>query len=244
MLNSLRRFLGLSKEKQESEFAEFEEFKSYASWFIKPGDVVTVDPSTIDVSTEFSMLFPLLSDLIRKARVLSVQINSDQYKLYSWTTRNRPGSCGWLCKQETEGDSALPLLHEHRVLLQNIGGIKERYNEPEDILSNNYNFLFLESECQAGLSGWEEYYHEMCKEENKSPRDIKDLVSFAVEANGNATLYNVVTKGVYLFAHDHAFTYVTQVPDEPPYTFYYINGVRNFVDYVELLAKQWLDEIE
>lgn len=72
---------------------------------------------------------------------------------------------------------------------------------------------------------------------------VDNMVSFVSEANGAETLYDLDTKQVYLFSHDHSFDYVTFVPNQPRYTFHYINGVENFTDYVEALARQWVDHV-
>ncbi|MBO9634094.1 MAG: hypothetical protein J7578_13345 [Chitinophagaceae bacterium] len=73
---------------------------------------------------------------------------------------------------------------------------------------------------------------------------LRNLISFVGEANDAETLYDIKTKKVYLFSHDHSFTYVTTVEGQPKYTFHHINGVINFVDYVEALATQWTSHIE
>jgi hypothetical protein len=188
-------------------------------------------------------MFPILNSLINKARVLDVKINADSYQLFSWTTKEGK-SCGWLCKVEPANISDIQILPEHQLLLDNIGGIKESYNQPEDAFSSNQNFLFIKSECNRGSSYWTEYYHDMCKDENAEPIPVDNLISFVCEANGAQTLYDLQTKQVYLFADDHSFDYVTFMEGQPQYTFHYINGVTHFIDYVEALAGQWINYIE
>ena len=223
-------------------FSDFEDFKSEVSFFIKQNDKIDVTTGELTVNKDFEKIFPSLNKLMNKARILNVKINSLDYKLYSWTTSDG-GSCGWLCKIEPENVSQIEILPEHQLLLDSIGGIKESYNEPYSF-TNNQNFLFTKSKCHRGAEYWTEYYEEMCEEEKVTPMNVENLTSFADEANGGKTLYDLNTKQVYLFSHDHAFDYVTFMPGQPEYTFHYINGVNNFVDYVETLSKQWEEHIE
>jgi len=224
-------------------FTDFEDFKSDITWFIKPTDSIKLLDGTAITSSGFAKTFPTLNSLINKARVLDVKINADSYQLYSWSTKEGK-SCGWLCNIEPSNISDIQILPEHQLLLDNIGGIKESYNQPEDAFSNNQNFLFIKSECKRGSGYWTEYYYDMCKDENVEPIPVDNLISFVCEANGAQTLYDLQTKQVYLFADDHSFDYVTFVEAQPQYTFHYINGVNHFIDYAEALAQQWINYIE
>jgi hypothetical protein len=223
-------------------FTDFEDFKLERSYFIRRTDKVIVTSGNITISPEFEKTFPVLNNLMRKARVLDVALRKDTYKLYSWTAKDGL-SCGWLCKIEAPETSNIEILPEHQLLLDNIGGIRECFNEPEDAFTNNQNFLFIKSECKRGLD-WIEYYYESCRQNNLEPIPVDNLVSFVHEANGAETLYHIKTRQIYLFSHDHCFDYVTFVEGQPEYTFHYINGVSNFIDYVETLASQWRDHIE
>jgi len=218
-------------------FIDFESFKSNLSWFIRTDDHVAVETGTILINSVFAATFPTLNTIIQKARVLDVTINADVYKLFSWTTHDGY-SCGWLCKQEPADISAIEILPEHQLLLDTIGGIKESYNQP-DSFSNNQYFLFIKSLCAPGIGGWDIYYRMACEEGEFVSFPADNLVSFVQEGNGDLTLYDRESRQVYLFAHDHAFDYVTMVNGQPDYTYYTINGVNSFIDYVESLAEQW-----
>jgi len=223
-------------------FTDFEDFKSDISSFIKPADNVKVTDGTVITSIHFAESFPTLNRLINRARVLDIEINNIAYKLYSWTTGTE--SCGWLCKIEPASISNIELLPEHQLLLDNIGGIQESYNQPEGAFTNNQNFLFIKSECTRGTGYWTEYYHDMCENTDTKPIPVGNLISFVYEANGAQTMYDLKTKQVYLFSHDHSFDYVTFLEGQPEYTFHYINGVNNFIDYTEMLANQWTNHLE
>ncbi|MCD0489939.1 hypothetical protein LPB86_16980 [Pedobacter sp. MC2016-14] len=223
---------------------DFETFKNEISWFFDQSDEVEFLDSVkeIHLSDNFENTFPVLTALLKQARVLNLKINNQLFKLFSWTNKDG-SSCGWLNKIEKEDISELQLIEEHKLLLKEIGGIQESYHQPEESLCNNQNFMFIESECSLGIGGFEEYYEEMCNEEGKEPIDFKHFICFVEEANGNATVYNPKSKDVFLFAQDHCFENVESVENQPEYTFYKINDVNNFVDYVETLASEWRNEI-
>ncbi|MFV0541423.1 MAG: hypothetical protein ACK5MZ_09345 [Aestuariibaculum sp.] len=224
---------------------DFEEFKNDVSWFINQSDKIDfLDTKTqIKLTEKFCNTFPVLSNLISEARILTLTINKQLYKLFSWTNKNGL-SCGWLNKIEQNTSSNLPLIEEHKLLLNEIGGIQESYNQPEPSLSNNQNFMFIESECSFGINDWDNFYGDLCEEENVEPINYKNFICFVVEANGGATTYNPKTKEILLFSHDHCFDNVKVLENQPEYTFHTINNVVNFVDYVETLATEWKNEIK
>jgi len=224
---------------------DLESFKKDISWFINPSDKVEFLDSKKDfvLSNNFKNTFPILAEHIEQARILDLKINDQLFKLFSWTSKDNL-SCGWLTKIENEKISDLKLIDEHKLLLKEIGGIQESYNQPEESLCNNQSYMFIESECSLGIGDWDEYYEEMCNEEVNQSIDFKQYICFVEEANGNLTLYNPLTKEVFLFAHDHCFENVEFLENQPEYTFHKINNVINFVDYVETLASEWKNEIK
>lgn len=222
---------------------DFETFKTDITWFVKPADKVELLDTTLNycLTDDFQATFPILTNLIQKSRVLNFTINNQQYRLFSWTNKDNK-SIGWLNKIESDKTTDIELIDEHELLLKEIGGIQETYNQPEPGLSNNQNFLFIKSECSKGIGGWDDYYEMMCEEENKPQIDYKDFICFVQEANGDVTLYDKNTKEVMLFAHDHSFDNVEFLENQPQYTFHKINGIKTFVDYVESLATEWTNE--
>ena len=231
---------------------DFEIFKEECSWFIKQTDKIEIKNINIDYSKDFSNTFPMLFQLVSKARVAGVVLTRTSknketiynYRLYSWDIKNG-NTAGWLCRIESNS-SVIEILPEHQLLVDNIGGIEESY-DPEyecetDKLTDNQNYLFTKSECEPMDKDLKDFYLDTCEEEELKPLNTDNLLTFAVEANGNATYYDLQTKKVLLFASDHDFDYITEVENQPEYTFYTINEVNIFVDYVEKLAKQWLDE--
>ncbi|TGM79086.1 hypothetical protein EHR04_04880 [Leptospira levettii] len=132
------------------------------------------------------------------------------------------------------------LIEEHNLLLEYLGGIVETYNDPENSLTNNQNFIFLKSKCQTGLKNWEYYYEEIVDDQKCQKIDYKKLTIFAEEANGNLTLYDKIKKEVFLFAPDHSFSNVIKIENQPEYSFYKFSKIQNFNDYVETISKQWI----
>jgi hypothetical protein len=231
---------------------DFEIFKKECSWFIQQTDKVEIKEAKIDCSKDFSTMFPLLTWLLSKARVADVTLTrtkkkketTHNYRLYSWNTKSG-NTAGWLCRIEPN-NSTFEILPEHQLLVDNIGGIEESYEEQEcktEKLTDNQNHLFIKSKCERMDNDLKDFYLDTCKDNNLQPLNTDSLITFAVEANGNATYYDLKTKKVLLFATDHCFDYVTKMENQPEYTFYTINEVKNFVDYVEKLARQWLEEV-
>lgn len=223
---------------------DFETFKKDINWFIRPNDLVTLydTESVLNLSDNFTSTFPKLSQLIQKARKLEFSVNNNPYRLFSWTNKYNK-SCGWLTKIELEDTDNIVLAKEHELLLKEIGGISESYHQPEPALTNNQDYLFLKSACITGIGEWEEYYENLCEEEHKQPIQYNDFICFALEVNGNMTMYEKNSGKVLLFAHDHWFENVDPLEDQPEYTFYTIQDVDNFVDYVEKIAEEWSEAV-
>lgn len=222
--------------------ADFDEFKSQVSWFIKKSTQVEIRlTEDLPLSSDFKDTFPTLTRLIGKARVTSLTIDFLPYKLYAWDNKNGE-ICGWLCKIESE-EINKKFIEEHTLLLNNIGGIKESFNQP-DSFSNNQNFMFIASECKTGIQPYENYYADLCNEQGIKQNNYSHLISFVQEANGSLTLYDTISKQVLLLSHDHSFDYVEALENEPENTFYRFTNANTFTDYAEKLAEQWLNKIE
>lgn len=227
---------------------DFQKFTECISWFFETDDNLEFVDSKFVSSEIFKFTFPKLNYLMSKSRVLDIKLTSGnkiiQYKLYSWTSLENQNS-GWLCKIENQ-EIDIKILEEHKILLGNIGGIMETYYLGENNvqkLTNNQKFLFTKSKCSKWLY-WEDYYVELCKNERVQKIITTELVCFVVEANGNATYYDLENKQVFLFAPDHSFKNVEILDGQPEYTFYKIKGIENFTDYVEVLSQQWIDIIQ
>ncbi|KFF03070.1 hypothetical protein [Chryseobacterium luteum] len=230
---------------------DFENFKQEVSWFVGQNDSVEIRHIISKTfSPELISTFPALYKLLlQSTSILSVDITTSKnkksnYYLYTWTDRNGL-KCGWLCKTE-KIQTEIDVIAEHQLLLNEMGGITETYHHFDteaEMLTDNQNFIFTQSLLTKGLGDWIDLYDQVCKDENVKQTDTKDLICFAEEANGNETFYDPDTKQVLLFAPDHSFENVEVLKGQPEYTFYTINHVTTFVDYVETLARQWLENI-
>lgn len=221
---------------------DLEAFTGHMSWLFHPSTISDVTETEIELSEKFTVTFPILTTLINQARVLSIKIEQQPYYLFSWTNKDNQ-NFGWLNKIENNIPTTLPFIEEHQLLLEEIGGIQESFNQPDPSFSNNQEFMFVGSECTTGINDWNDYYEEICNKEEKPQIDYRNFISFVMEANGNSTIYDPKTKEVFLFAHDHAFNNVDLLENQPKYTFYRFHNIISFVDYVEALALEWKNEL-
>lgn len=220
---------------------DFESFKdNNRSLFFKVKEY-KYEEGLLDLDSEFNATFKYLGNLLHQARVLDVRLDSNMYKLLSWTDKETLEPYGFLVKLEVI-DINLPFIHNHKLLLKNLGGIFETFNQRDEFyMAINQNFIFLQSGCRKGLGDWRMIYEDICRKKDKNPVDTEDWIMFALEANGNRTFYDPVTEEVFLWAPDHNFNFITPLPGQPEYTLYTINGINTFTDYVETLAQQWLE---
>ncbi|WP_299315052.1 hypothetical protein [uncultured Aquimarina sp.] len=211
------------------------------SWFFNETDKVEIEIKSFDLSADFKLIFPKLTKLIDCARITHLQINNVPHILFAWNDIDGE-IFGWLNKIEDRENLYHQLSNEHKILLQNIGGIQESFNQPDDSLTNNQNFMFIGTKCSFGIGSWNEYYKETCDEENVEPIDHSNLICFVEEANGNLTFYNPTTNDIILFASDHCFDDITPLNEQPEYTFYKYDNIKSFPDYVEKIADEWMEE--
>jgi hypothetical protein len=219
------------------------------TWLIAEGDEVEVSPSRMACDGLFQPTaasvgaFPTLSRLLSLARVTEVKINGQLYHLYGWTDL-AGRSLGWQCLPPDPTGDHRDFLSDHALLLSCFGGIRERWNEPLTWLLNLNSALTSES-TRAGFNGWDEYYLDLCEDRGIQPVvDPADYRSFALEANGNCTIYHHITGQVLMFAHDHSLDHIEVLSGCPEYTLYTIKSCPNFRTWVETVAEQWLQYIK
>ena len=223
---------------------DFKAFQTEISWFIGTNSKVEFEVSKeIRLSEEFRTTFPELTGLILKSRQTYLKIDDINYILFAWDSKEGE-VCGWLNQQETVEEYKHELIEKHELLLRNIGGIRESFNQPEGSFTNNKNFIFIGSECSRGIGDWDDYYSMMCEDEGKTEIDYSTFLTFSHEVNGDLTLYEPVAEELYLFSHDHSFENVDFVKDQPEYTFHTFKNINTFGSYVEELARQWKEVID
>ncbi len=228
------------RKKKPSGNQDFETFRSKISWFLNSNSKILFNQSEeLRLSKEFKTAFPNLTKLILRSRQTYLTIDQTNYILFAWDTVDGQ-ICGWLNQQESEEEYKYELIEEHRLLLRNIGGIKESFNQSDDSFTNNQNWLFIGSECLKGIGDYDGYYSMKCEEEGKKELEHAGLITFVYEVNGALTLYDPITKRVLLFSHDHSYENIDFMANQPKYTFHTFKKVDSFSDYVEELANQLL----
>ena len=221
---------------------DFIHFKTANKNFFRWEHVVELSKKTVTLSDKFQQVFPQLTRLLSLANARNIVIDHELHTLYTWENTNAK-PCGWLCKNE-EFPLDFPLIPSHQMLLSEMGGIRESYGSNEKDLGLCQNFFFIGSCCEIGLGNRTKFYEELCQAQGYQPLKTGGMVTFVLEASGNRTLYDIKSEKVLLYASDHNYDYVTPVPHQPEYTFYTIHGVDTFTDYVELLARQWLEFVK
>jgi hypothetical protein len=229
---------------------DFESFRSHLGCFFIRNKVSYIGKSVLNPNRRFIDRFPYLWNILSKARVHTLDVNSEEHLLLCWDSRYGE-TCNWLIDRGRYRNHSSGLGMTHTMFLEGLGGIKESYFGPDQTiidgvhyncaLTSNQNFMFNSSECKIGLGRWQLFYEDRCLFDDKAAMDTSSLVLFALEANGNSALYERQTEQILLFAHDHNFNFIAPLPNQPEFTFYTINGAPTFTDYVELLARQWLE---
>jgi len=229
----------------------FKEFQKQVSWFNhkqKPLEIFEIE--SFDLTTKFRSIFPNLSKIIDKSHKTGVELAGKSMVLFTWEIGEEIS--GWMCQFDSP---RVPIIREHRILIDNIGGIMESFNGPISIelegvnynqaLNLNQRFMFTGSMCSDFSDcDWFDPYLEWCEKIGASPIDISNSTFFTREANGDNFFYDRSTKDVLLFAHDAGYQFIEPVANQPNRSLYTINGVRKFDEFVELLGKQWLSYIE
>jgi hypothetical protein len=222
---------------------DLQTFQQKAPWLLKKDAIDEYDIcQRLFLDADFKKKFPKMAFLVNKARIINIKArDARQYQLFSWDSKAGP-LCGWLLQKENNADFNIKLSDSHELLLQNIAGIKGTYNSTDNMFSNNHNFIFLKSECKHGIgSVWNDFYKIRCTQTASKPIIHDNLLVFASEHGNQYTMYHPDNESIIVFMTDPGYTYLKQIDGQPYATFFTINGVHTFTDYVETLAQQWLD---
>lgn len=226
---------------------DLQDFLKDVTWFFSEIDEIEVSGiGSFECSKEFEDKYPFLTLLLKKARITKIQYQNQNYELYGWTNKSLQ-SFGWLCLGCNKEINIIekPLHPDHILLLENFGGIIERWNEPENIWLNNLNNALTYEDAVIGFNGWEDVFKELCEMDGVEVKiNPDDFISFAFEANGNLTMYHKESGKVLMYASDHLFDFVSTLDNYPEYTLYKINNCHTFRDWVETVAIQWLKQIK
>lgn len=227
---------------------EFLAFYQEKSWWFEAFDTLQITKTyqTFPFSQQFLQTFPTLAQLIQQANICEITCDEQNFRLFSWHCQDNV-TRGWLNKIETldyQQGICQDFIAEHNLLLNEIGGIQECSENPNNSFSNNQNFMFVGSECRQAMFYNLNEYLDDCRIENISPIDFENWICFVEEANGGEIIYNPKTTEVLMVTGDHCFNYVTPLVGQPSDDYiYHIDGVTTFVDFVEQFALQWLSII-
>lgn len=231
---------------------DWDDFSHHAVWVVNKFSAVEVQETrsaaagVFNPSPAFIKAYPVLTQLLSRARVTPIVAGQVAYLLYGWTGQDER-SLGWLSPTLDAPLMKNQLHSDHRLLLRFFGGVEAQWNEPVDenwLL--NLNWAPCEKDCEIGFGeGIEDYYLDLCEQEEIEPSlDVNQYISFAVEANSNTTAYHRRTSEVVMFAHDHCFDYLTPLASCPDYSFYTLNNCPDFRSWVENVAGQWLRVVQ
>ncbi|MBS2031110.1 MAG: hypothetical protein JST54_24625 [Deltaproteobacteria bacterium] len=209
-------------------------------WFLEPGEKAEVNnlrpAGSWSADEEFQAMFPVLSDLLRRAELTELTLEGAAHILFTWDGDTNPQS--WLCPSPSSNPPS-GLHPAHATLLRFFGGIVERANEPSGTWLLNQNDVLTAREAAHDASFLKDYEWAFSKSAGGIPIVLTDFYSIAREANGNTTLCHRRDGTILLFATDHAFKHVTPLAGCPEYSLYTLNGVERFAEWVNVIARQW-----
>lgn len=213
---------------------DWEHFLHEVSWFLEPGQNVSVgreqawDRESIDE-------LPVLSAILGSARLTPVSVDGSAYELLTWGSDDRRG---WLCRPPQEsGDESITQVHKS--FLRICGGIVEKFGEPDTWWLNQDEVLTVDA-ARVGVADvladyawlWDDHGLEL-------PISPDEYYAVAVEANGNLTLAHRDDGRILLFAPDHAFSGVTPLAGCPPYSLLTIDDVPDLATWIEVCSAAW-----
>jgi hypothetical protein len=222
---------------------DWDVFIDYIPWFLDAGANVRVSERRdgFQLPSSVAAIFPSLAHLLAQSYVTHVSVNDVSYQLLAWDTEDGQ-RMGWLCLPP-ERNIQNNIHVDHTKLLHSFGGIIERFNEPDDTWLLNHNDALTGREALHDASFINDYMWAFDDAGLDLPIRSSDYYSLAREANGNTTLCHRTTGQVLLFAPDHAFDFVVPFDGCPEYTLYQLTGVVTLRDWVDAIARQWLEHV-
>lgn len=214
---------------------DWEQFLREVSWFVQPGDTVTVG-ETRPLTRGSVAGLPELSALLGLAALTPVRVADDAYELMAWGPRD--ARRGWLCRPP-RGAVRASVPPVHRSFWAVCGGIVERFGDPGTWWENQNEVLTADAARvpvadAVGQYGW------LWEEDGMEITvNLDEYYAVAVEANGNLTLAHRDDGRLLLFAPDHSFTRVTPLAGSPPYSLLTIDNVPDLATWIEVSAAAW-----
>ena len=255
-------------------------------WVFSQKDVRALPAAELRLDAEFVRRFPKLTRLMRLARVTDFRTSRKKvvrsqrrdglfpseevtYRLFAWTIPDGHVVAWPVSPYES---IAVPdrttISEDHRLILQNLGGINyigaiagdSELDEENLNFAANQDFVFgLDApvlDTKLWIKGYDHDFKSGGPDVTIAPYvdfHAPEWVCFAKEANGNSLLYDSKTDKVLLFSGDDCFDYVKPSDDyrwqchSGSYKRDYllrIEGVVTLRDWAEKLAEQWLAAVE
>lgn len=207
-------------------------------WLVGDADAVTVGTPNhpFRPTRRLMAAFPRLTAILCCARQTEVELSTGRHILFAWGEPDS-GVRAWLCPlaSEVAPPGAAP---DHQILLECLGGIVERFNEPANNWLLNHNHTLTAAEVARDASFMEDYSWAF-QECGGIPIAVAAWYPAAWEANGNCVLCARGTGELLFFAPDHADPNLTPYDRCPMYTLHTCRGARSLREWVEGFASQW-----
>lgn len=211
-------------------------FVDEVSWFVEPGQAVTVGDARPWSRPPVAAL-PVLSELLGSATVTPVSVADEAYELLAWGPPD--DRRGWLCLPPRDGDGE-PVAEIHKLFWRVCGGIVESFAAPTTWWSNQDEVLTAGARRVQVAEVLADYAWIWEDEGLQVPIDPDEYYVAAVEANGNLTLARRDDGRLLLFAPDHAFPDVTPLHGCPPDSLLTIDHVPDLAAWIEACAAAWI----
>ena len=213
--------------------SDWERFLREVSWFLEPGQHVTVGEPRPWARGRVDGL-PQLSDLLAAATCTPVTVAGHSYEVLAWGEPD--DRCGWLCHPPTRADGTVAPMHNR--FWQCSGGIVERFGEPSTWWTNQ-NEVLTAAAARVPAAEVLADYAWVWHDNGLQVPAVDAYYVVAVEANGNLTLAHRQDGQLLLFAPDHAFDGVTALAGCPPYSLLTIDTVPDLTTWIEVCAAAW-----
>ncbi|MEV0564097.1 hypothetical protein [Dactylosporangium sp. NPDC050588] len=210
-------------------------FLTEVSWFLEPGQPVTVGEPLPWIRGPVDGL-PQLSRLFATATCTPVTVANHTYELLAWGEPDE--RYGWLGHPPRKVDDAVAPIHNR--FWQACGGIVERFGEPSTWWTNQDEVLTAAAAEVCPVEALADYAW-IWQDQGLQVPDVEEYYVVAIEANGNLTLAHRRDGRLLLFAPDHAFGGVTPLAGCPPYSLLTIDAAPDLTSWIEVCAAAWQD---
>ncbi|MEM9775208.1 MAG: hypothetical protein AAF902_11560 [Chloroflexota bacterium] len=189
------------------------------------------------LSDSFKAKFPLMSQLLFKARVTPIKAGGNDYLVIGWLESD--SRTVWLCHAP---QSNVSHLHpDHQLLAAVMGGISQFVESVNSRLANLYWALLLSQE--KIVPNFDVPISRFAANADMPKFDFDQYYVVAYEANGSQTICHRESGELLMICHDPSGQ-ITPLPNWPRNTFFTLDECATFQEWVEGLAAEYLEEME